>query len=339
VIRGRVAGAVAVVLLAGAFPAGAEDGAPVTGWWSRTTIGAPSPVEAPLPHVPEGGTYVAGGSGGALAVSALRVELGEDETASELALEVADVRGTPVVTVCPAAARWGPAQGGRFDDAPPRDCTLFATGTVTDGRLVVPLDGVAQPGPLDVVLLPAEGSAFSLSMQPATADSVTVAPAFDDSPLSELPPMDDSAFAPAPGGELPAFGSDLSTPPLASGAVDAPLLAGDLSSGVAGALPETPDVASPQAAAPPPRTMSTRPSAAVPLDDRQTAVPAAMLLLGLAALAMKLSTVPARAPVALGGAARLRGAAAGAAVGAPAAGPSRGVGRFRRERTGRPTPL
>jgi hypothetical protein len=349
----------ALALGAGACPAQAEEGGPVTGWWSRARIGAPSPVEAPLPFVPEGGTYVAGGSGGELAKAALRLELPDDERAVSLSLEVADSRGTPQVEVCPAAARWGPAQGGRYEDAPPADCSVSALGEVVEGRLVVPVEALTAGGPLDVVLRPAPGSAFSLSLRPATSESVTVVrsggPGADAGDTFAPPSSDLGAGSAEPLPLLP----DTPSLPLGSsaGAAAGPLLAGELP-----ALPPAagPGVA-PQAAGPPGSRLPTRPSAASPLDDRATAVPAALLLLGMAALAIKLNGTPARAPVALGGAARLRArheeaagapdqtqialqpvgdAAAGtAALAAGAVPAARGVGRFRRERSGRPTPV
>jgi hypothetical protein len=193
-LAGSLAATVLLAPSAAAQEADADD-VPVTGFWSRTTLGAPSPVEAPVPVVPEGGTFVAGRGGstddersGALAVSALRLLLPDDVQASAVTLEVADVRGEPVVAVCPATSFWEPVQGGRFEDAPTADCTQAATGTVQDGRLVVPLDGLASPGTLDVVLLPAVGAAFSLTLQPATAESVTTVPLSAASPELELAP-------------------------------------------------------------------------------------------------------------------------------------------------------
>jgi hypothetical protein len=235
------------------------------------TVGAPSPVDAPVPVVPEGGTFVAGRGGsaddersGALAVSALRLLLPDDVQASAVTLEVADVRGEPVVAVCPATSFWEPVQGGRFEDAPTADCTQAATGTVQDGRLVVPLDGVASPGTLDVVLLPAVGAAFSLTLQPATAESVTTVPLSAASPESELAPAPEPAAAPPTevagptATVLPPFDPTTAfaaPPPLSTGP---PLLAGELP-----ALTPPSAAPAPQAVAAP-VPLAVRPSTAVP---------------------------------------------------------------------------
>ncbi|HWG93561.1 MAG TPA: hypothetical protein VNU66_04970 [Mycobacteriales bacterium] len=324
----------AALVLVPAAPAAAEEGVPETGWWSRSRVGAPSPVEAPLPFVPPGGTWVSGNGNGVLALAALRLELPDDAQAAELALEAADVRGTPRVQVCAAGVRWTPnADGRRFDEAPVPDCTAFeALGELVDGALVVPL-AAAPAGTVDVVLLPAPGAAFSLTLRPATASSVAVT-----APGEPLPPADPAA----PGGPAGDTGggtgaSDL--PPLTSssgalpgldagsGSASVPLLPG-----TAPLPPETAlEVAPPQAAAPLGGTLPTRP-AALPVEDRRTALVAAALLAALGALAVRLAGTPVPAPAALGGAARLRG---GAPRPAPASAP-RGVGRFRSERTGRP---
>jgi hypothetical protein len=327
------------LLLVPAAPAAAEEGVPETGWWSRTRIGAPAPVEAPLPFVPPGGTWVSGRSDGLVALSALRLELPEDRTATEISLEVHESRGAPVVQVCAAAARWLPnGDGRRLDEAPSADCEAFSTvGEVREGRLVVPL--AAAPGTLDVVLRPAPGATFSLTLRPATASSVVVSS--PDEPVA----AGDPAAAGAPGGSgadlgqpaAPGGFSDL--PPLTSSSAALPgLEAGTGSAGLPllpGTAPLPPetvlDVAAPQAADPLAGAVPTRP-AALPVDDRRTALVAAAVLAVLGAIAVRLAGTPVPAPAALGGAARLRG---GAPAPAPAGAP-RGVGRFRRERTGRP---
>jgi hypothetical protein len=325
------------LLAATAAPAAAAEGDPVTGWWSQTRVGAPSPVEAPVPIVPDGGTWVAGGAD-AVAVSALRLELADDVQATGLSLEVADVRGEPVVTVCPAAAFWVPVEGGRFEEAPPADCSTSATGTVQDGRLVVDLSGLAAPGTLDVVLQPAENAAFSLTMQPATAASVQVVTAADEpEPVAPPEPASEPAASGPSTAELPPLtGSTSSLPPFdpPSAFASAPLVAAELPA-LAAAPP--PAAVPPQAAGPVRTPVALQPSAAAPATGRDGALLAAALLVGVLLLGMRLGMTPVAAPRALGGAARLRG---GEPVAAPAvAAPLRGVGRFRHERAGRPTPL
>lgn len=341
----RAAALIGLVLLAAlpAAPAHAQEDGPQTGWWSRSRVGAPSPVEAPVPLVPSGGTWVSGGSNGVVALSALRLALPEGAVPTGIALEVADLRGTPQVQACAAVSRWEPNADGRpIDQAPAADCdTVSATGTVVDGRLVVPLEAVAGPvgGVLDVVLRPAPGSAFSLTLQPATPSSVTTRQA--DEPVASADPFDPAGAG--AGGDAFAAPPSLSSasdglPPFDSGdgAAALPLLPDALPEP---AVPSDPAVAAPVAAGPALGRLPTRPSAAAPLDDGRTALAATVALLALGVLAVRLAGTPVAAPAALGGAARLR-AAAGAGAAPPAVPTAvRGVGRFRTERAGRPTPV
>lgn len=328
-----------------AEPALADEGDPVTGWWSRTRIGAPSPVEAP-DTVPEGGLHVAGGLTGRVAVSALRAELAPDVRATALTLEVAEARGSVAVTVCATAARWDPVEGGRLEDAPPEDCTVPATGAIEDGRLLVTLDAASPAGPLDVVLLPADGAVFSLTLQRPTAAAVTVEPVLAEAPPPQPPDAgpvgtDPGAAAGADSGsgsaslDVPLFPAVEPLPlplplplPDTATAVAAPLVAGELPALPGTAAPPPALAAAPQVAFVP------VPAAVAPLDPRRHTVPAALLLAVLLAVAIWLQAEPARPPRALGGAARARRADPApdaAAAGAPLA-PVRGVGRFRRPR-------
>lgn len=312
-IRSLVA-CTAAALLAPWFvhPAVAEEGDPATGWWSRTRLG--TPLEAP-DTVPEGGMYVAAGPNGRLGVSALRAELGADMRATALTLEVADAKGTVAVTVCAAAAAWEPVDGGRLEDAPPEDCTLPAQGAVQDGKLLVPLDPATPAGPLDVVLLPTEGAAFSLTLQPPTAAAVTVEPVQEEMPL---PDASGEGFSSGGGGDgagisdlPPSTGFEAFSPSVDLGAVTEmpPLLSGELPAlpGSTQADPVEPTIAgtAPVALAPP--------ALAASVDPREHSVPAMFLLALLIGFALQLQNQPKRAPRALGGAARARARSGSAA--------------------------
>lgn len=301
-------------------PAGAADGDPATGYWARTRTGLPVPVEPPDP-VPEGGTWVAADPTGPVAVSALRTELVTGLVAVELRLAVADVLGTPAVQACPSPDRWAPEQGGRLEAAPPADCAAPLAAEVEGDVLVVPLPpGLAG---VNVLLRPAPGSAFSLTMERATAASVVTAPAPSTAvPLpadlpppgpSTLPPGFDAGFA-APL-DLPDAGF-LAAPLLAS----APVLPGSTSSLPAPA-PQT---------APPPLAAPVAVARPVVPDGRTASLLAAAVLVLVGAQAVRLAQRPAVAPRALGGSARRSGSVL--VVPAP---PTRGVGRFR---TARATP-
>lgn len=323
----RLAVLAVLILPLQAVPAYAAVGDPVTGWWARTRLGPPVPIEAPSP-VPDGGTWVASDPGGPLAVSALRLVLEEGAVATGLKLEVDKVQGTPAVRVCPAVARWQPEQGGRLDNAPAHDCKVVVKAEVKAGALVATLPPGFAEGALDVVLTPEPGSSFSLTLKKAAAQSVTTT-----SPSTTTgPPM---AAAPPPPGLTPA-GTSAVPPPISTVAVPAtaPLQA------PAGA----PLVAGPQVPAPAPIAAPAPKAAAAgvpaprlrPRDDRREAVPAAVLLLLLAALALRLQLQPAAPPQRLGGG---RGLRTGPVAPVVRSETLRGVGRFRGVRSGKPVRL
>ena len=313
-------------LLAGAGPALAASGDPVTGYWSRIRTGLPVPVEPPDP-VPEGGTWVSSDPTGPVAVSALRTRVAQGLVAVELRLTIADAIGTPAVQACPSSEAWAPEQGGRPEGAPAADCTAPIQAAVDGDVLVVPL-----PAGLDVVnvlLRPVPGSSFSLTMERATAASVVTAPRRS---TATAPPPSPPGPPPGPA-TSPAFGPALQSPelpPLVPAPVDAaapPLLA----------VPELPELAAPAApqAAPAPQTAPAPVTLAVPIarpapallpDDRPQALLAAGVLVLLGAQAVRLARQPAVEPRALGGSARRSRPAPVMVVGEPAA--SRGVGRF-----------
>lgn len=301
-------------LCGGAAPVLAAEGDPVTGYWKRTQTGLPLPVQPPDP-VPEGGSWIAGDPSEPLVVSALRTELAAGLVAVELRLTVADSVGVPAVQACPSDDRWAPEQGGRMEGAPLADCSAPLEATVDGDVLVVPL-----PSGLDavnVLLRPEPGSAFSLTLERATAESVVTAPASGGpsapGPLLAGPPPFD------PFG--PAFASPALPP--AAGSFAAPLLA----------APQVPPAAAPvapapQAAPPPVAVLANRPRAAVPSGDRTQSLLAVAVLALLAVQAVRLARQPAVAPRALGGAVRAGRAEPVAQVPTPA----RGVGRFRSAR-------
>ena len=305
----------------------AED--PETGYWSRTRLGL-LPVEPP-DRVPEGGSFVAQDPAGPVAVSALRGDADPGNVIVGLRLPIADALGTPAVQACPTTENWVPVQGGRLEAAPAADCTAPIDARVEEDTLVVDLPPELQLDLVDVLLRPREGSAFSLTLERATAESLVQAPvapagqpAQAAGPAVAPPPPATSGFPPAGSGFD--SGSDATIPdfPAPETAAD-PLLAAPTLPEPAAAAP----VPQPQAAAPAPVVLATRRPPVAP-DDRTTALLATALLAGLGALAVRLAVQPAAAPQRLGGAARLtRGEAAPAPV---VDSPARGVGRFRAAR-------
>lgn len=306
----------------------AED--PATGYWTRTRVGAPLPVQPPDP-VPEGGSWVSGDPVGPVAVTAVRATADDGSAVVGLRLAIADSAGAPEVLVCPTLERWAPEQGGRLEAAPAADCSAPVEAVVEEESLVVDLPLALQGEVVDVLLTPAPGSAFSVTFERATADSVVqapvVAPAEPAPPLPPAPPASGDGFAPAPPpfDRGTGFGTaDLGTPATAP----EPLLP-------APALPEPAAAPVPRPQAAPPATppsLTMRP-AATPV-DRTGSLLAVALLVGTAALAARLAVQPVAPPRHLGGGARLSraaGAPAPAAVARPTA-PDRGVGRFRSAR-------
>lgn len=300
----------------GAAPALAAEGEPVTGYWTRTQTALPLPVQPPDP-VPEGGMWVAADPSGPLAVSALRTELPAGLVAVELRLAVADAVGVPTVQACPSADRWAADQGGRLDGAPVADCSAPLEAAVDGDVLVVKLP--AGLDAVNVLLRAAPGSAFSLTLERATAASVVTAPR-PAGPYAPAPAAPAAPAASVPSGST--FESVALPPP--------PLLA-------------VPKVQAPQAAQPAPAPQAapapvaapvTRAHAAVASGDRRQSLLAVAVLALLALQAARLARQPAVVPRALGGAARQARPEPVDLVADPSGTP-RGVGRFR---TVRPRP-
>ena len=327
------AGVAAILVPLAAVPAlAAAD--PETGYWSRTRLGL-LPVEPP-DGVPEGGSFVASDPAGPVAVSALRGDADPGNVVVGLRLPVADVLGTPAVLVCPTVERWVPVQGGRLEAAPAADCSAPVEARVEGEVLLVDLPPALQLDLIDVLLTPAEGSSFRLTLERATAESLVQAPVTTsrgDAPApgpAAPPPPASSGFPPVSGGFD--SGSGLATPDLGAPVPAAdPLLAAPSLPAPAAAAP----VPQPQAAPGAPVTLAVqRPP--VP-QDRSTALLATGLLVALGALVVRLAVQPAAAPQRLGGAARLTrpGAVAAPVVESPA----RGVGRFRAARVRPPVQI
>lgn len=174
----------AASLTAGLSLPAAGDEPSATGWWWMGRPSAAVPVVSPVPAVPDGGLYVAGSPAGPSGISALRFEVGGDATSSTLALQVAEVVGTPTVDACPATEPWEPAEGGPWDERPVADCDAGAVvGAVSeDGTTVSFSLGLLQrDGVLDIVLVPGadpsseQPATFSVSFLPPGPDALTVA--------------------------------------------------------------------------------------------------------------------------------------------------------------------
>lgn len=275
----------------------------------------------PNPTVPEGGLWVANDPTGPIAISALRFR--GDIGAGELTLRFAPGSATvgPLVA-CPALSEFEPTEGGAWRDRPAHGCDRMSlTGRRTsDGTGVtfsIP-QGFLDFGErvLDVVVLPepTRGDPFSVVFEPPGADSleVTESQAVPE-PAPELPEPDPASL-PEPAIDVPSFDAP-------SAVVDVP--AADLPQ--AGSGPADGPVAAPA------------PVAAVvePLTESRAArIIAVAVLLALGAGLWSFGGQPVRHPRLLGA----LGGATPALVDQPTSA-GRGIGRFRRERTGRPTRL
>jgi hypothetical protein len=313
-------GALALPLVAGPALA-AED--PTTGYWTRLRAGLPVPVTPPDP-VPEGGSWVSADPSGPVSVSAVRAGADPGSLVVGLRLPVADAVGPPAVIVCPTTDRWVPEQGGRLEAAPPADCSAPVETRVEEDVLVVDLPPELQADVVDLLLSPAEGSAFSLTLERAAAEAVVQAPEQGGSPdQQELAPPPAVLGPPTGFDPGPAFDTGISSPPLDLGAplpAAEPLLPGP-------ALPEPDAAGPPPQAAPPAAPVELAAAPPVVVDDRSVALLATALLTMLGVLAVRLALQPAAAPRRLGGAARLTRpeVAADPVIDSP----QRGVGRFR----------
>lgn len=311
---------------------------PVTGYWTRTRVGPPLPVQPP-DRVPEGGSWVAGDPAGPVAVTAVRAGSDDGNVVAGIRLTVADALGSVEVLVCPTTERWAPEQGGRLEAAPEADCTTPIETVVEEDVLVVALPPELQTDVVDLLLTPAPGSAFSVTFEKATAEAIVQAPGDGGMggstplPTRTQPEEDVGPPSGSSGGFSGGFsgGTDFGVPEVGPPALASePLLP-------APELPPPAQVQGPQPqAAPPPPVVLTRPAAVVPV-DRTASLMAVALLVGLVALALRLAVQPAAAPRHLGGGARLSRATAAPAAATPApaapvATARRGVGRFRSER-------
>jgi hypothetical protein len=194
------------------FPNASRAATIETGWWWRANTGsspetpavpvvpAPQvtlPADPPAPPNPpntDGGLQVAALPDGALAVAAVRV----DQELTSLTLRVApngDANGDQAKLVaCAAATPWKPAAGGKWADKPVVACDLINGGgsvagvRATDGSWTFPVAPIADNGKTDVVSVPladsdlASGTAvpFQLVFVPPTAADIVAKPTVTD---------------------------------------------------------------------------------------------------------------------------------------------------------------
>ena len=294
------------------------------GWWWRVQTGVLA-LPAP-PHVPEQGLAVGQAADGPTAISALRFALDSDETDPVLSLVVAESAAAADVglVACPSAAPWFGVQAGGWDERPEAACSA---GTVNgaeseDGASwTFALAPLYDDGLLDVVIMPAEGSApFEMSFEPPSSESLRTTRApdstdFDPGFASPGPGTDDGFALPPSGFE----GADFGPPPLSSD----PLATQGGATGPAEVPPQEGEQ----------RFVAIARPGITGTEDGDPRLLAVVILLAALAAAVTLGREPLPAPRLLGPmAARDREPG-------PDEMETRGLGRFRRPRQGTPPAL
>lgn len=245
---------VAAALMAGVGGAGraaAVDSIQVGSWWRAQPDGGGVPAP---PTVQPNGPWVQSDAAGPSAVSALRVHLGDGESAPILSLKVHGkvAASGPGLIACVTAADWKPVTAGPWSAQPKADC---ASGSVAgqvalDGSAVAfDLTGIVSGSDINVVLSPSgptlpvsppvelplapptPAQTFDVTFDPVTTDEVQVA-----------------TSVPSGGSDATSGGTDASASSPAGATVETPAVApsADLSTP---AISPTPAPAAPPAAA------------------------------------------------------------------------------------------
>jgi hypothetical protein len=337
----------ATTILAGVSRADAASVAPTAqAWWSVANNGAPG---APAPGVAARDLLVAGSKGdqslpsagragapspfsnvgdkgAATALAAVRYSIPAGQAVDRLVLRFdSGAQSSVSMAACriTGSGDFKAEQAGPWSDVPAYDCTTPSLGSLTpDGTAVQFTDvgGLANGSVLSVVVVP-QYAAYSVLLPPGP-DSLVLraAPAPYDagSPPPAFVPSADSSGGTSGGSDLPP--AALSVAPIT---VPPPQAA-------APAPPEP--AATPAVPRTPPTTRPAQPAVAMPgLDDARARLASGF---GLAAMLAAFAWLMA------GDAPRLRrllaARLAGPGVTLPQPTHTRGVGRFRRERVGRP---
>ena len=191
-------------VLSSRFPARAVGSLETGYWWQGQPDGAPL---VPPPNVPTNGMWVSGNETTPVAVSAVRFQLGSDESEPVLTAKVnsqsppnqassqANV-GQVVILACPTTSPWKAVQAGAWSAKPQYNCSNAVNGVPSpDGTTVsFGLGPLAANGTVDVALVPGTGAAalplvpvpgapappqpsgFDVTFQPVTPDQVHTVP-------------------------------------------------------------------------------------------------------------------------------------------------------------------
>ena len=231
--------AAALVLIGSSLvfdPAHADPAASIddSGWWWRAQTN-PNVLLPPPPTVKEGQLLVQSGPEGALAIAAIASTLVEGQANPVLTLAVADggeaaPDGT-VILACQAGSAWqgGAAkpwsehpqagcEAGGVPGAPSEDGTTWSFD-LSSLQFTDQVNVVIVPGTVEGQPDGASYSTFSLTFDPATAESLVTTPG--EAPAPPSPPLPDAGVTdPGVGAAV-----DTYTPPVDSGSVDFPPVA------------------------------------------------------------------------------------------------------------------
>jgi hypothetical protein len=168
--------------------------------------------------VPPNGLWVSSNSAGPQSVSAIRLDLGDGESAPQLTLKVHSKSGRyPILmAACPTDGTWQPtaANAGTWASKPNDDCTTSAGGIVsTDGTSVAfDLSSLVKGTRLDVAFVPIEQPNTLPIPQPPVTTPPTTVPALP-SPLPAVPTTLPSPVpAPPPGRRRASCGPTSTSP-------------------------------------------------------------------------------------------------------------------------------
>lgn len=340
-VKGVLAMAAAVSLWVLALPVGAAS-LDASGWWWRAQTGLGG-IQAPTPpDVSDGQLLVESTPQEATAIAGVRFDLRSDEVQPILKLQVAEAAnaGEAVLVACPAGAKWQAVQGGNWDDKPPAACQEGSVSGVPadDGsEWTFPVSALVPifiERTVDVVIVPGEtetgtNPSFRIVFEEPTSRSLETT---REAPEVSVPPAG-------------SFGDPDPTPATAADDSGSPDEGGGTFAG-----PTTPSEPgpTPEPALDPPRdaegqqVTSSAPSrrvgtASAPEERSGRWAAVAILALGAAA-AFWLFQQPMPVPRRLGPLAS-RHAETEAAPGRENEGEVRGIGRFRRPRSGEPPSL
>lgn len=171
------------------------------GYWWRLNGGGLGGV---APPVPDGGLWVASDPLGPQAVSALRVAVPVGHVVRSVVLNEDSRIGEPALVACPVTGPWTAPDPppGRWEDRPSVDCQRAVAGQPGDDgeRWVFDVGGLESDGVLDVAIMPAPDTDFSVTFAPpdeGTVVTVAAAPQPPAAPPVSAPPTE-PAVPPAP---------------------------------------------------------------------------------------------------------------------------------------------